>query len=214
VKERLERLGRRFARFTTDRVVARPRLWRVFRRPVRAQFERLAPSWDRRRGPESLVSLGAALDRLDFPPRRILDLGTGTGVAARVLAKRFPQAEVVGVDLAPAMVEEARRLVPGDLAGRIAFEVADATALQFDEGAFDLVVLLNMIPFFEELARVTAPGGAVVFAFSLGPETPIYVPAETLRARLEPLGFARIEELAAGEGTAVLAYRSTAVPSG
>ena len=71
------------------------------------------------------MPLGAALDRLSAPPRRVLDLGTGTGKAARVVAKRFPDAEVVGVDLAPEMVEEARRLLPGELAGRVRFEVAD-----------------------------------------------------------------------------------------
>jgi SAM-dependent methyltransferase len=208
VNERLERLGRWFARFTTDVVVARPWLWRVFRRPMRAQFERLAPVWDRRRGPESLIPLGGALDRLERSPRRILDAGTGTGVAARVLARRFPEAEVIGVDLSQAMVEEARRLVPEVLAGRMAFEAADASALPYADGAFDLVVLLNMIPFFEELARLTAPGGTVVFAFSSGPSTPIYVATEMLREHLEPLGFDRFDELAAGEGTAVIAHRA------
>ncbi len=209
MKERVEALGRRFARLATDSVVARPRLWRLFRRPVRAQFERLAPIWDDRRGPESLISLGAALDRLELTPRRILDVGTGTGAGARVLARRFPKAEVVGVDLAPAMIQEARRLVPDDLVGRLAFETADATALPFADEAFELVVLLNMIPFFEELRRVTAPGGAIAFAFSSGSATPIYVPAETIRTRLEALGFERFEELAAGGGTAVVAYRAT-----
>jgi ubiquinone/menaquinone biosynthesis C-methylase UbiE len=208
VNERLERLGRWFARLTTDAVVARPWLWRFFRRPVRAQFQRLAPVWDRRRGPESLIPLGAALDRLERSPRRILDLGTGTGVAARVLARRFPEAEVIGVDLSQAMVDEARRLVPEDLAGQMAFEAADASALPYADGAFDLVVLLNMIPFFEELARVTAPRGVVVFAFSSGPSTPIFVPTETLREGLRLLGFDRFDELATGEGTAVIASRA------
>lgn len=183
-------------------------LWRLLRRPLRSQFEHLAPVWDKRRGPETLIPLGAALDRLDKAPQRILDLGTGTGAAARVLARRFPDAEVVGVDLAPKMVEEARALLPADLAGRVRFEVGDASTLESEPGAFDLVVLLNMIPFFEELARVTAPGGTVIFAFSSGPETPIYVPTEKLRERLEPLGFEGFEEVAAGPGTAVLARRA------
>lgn len=204
----LEWLGRRFARFATTSVVARPALWRLLRRPLRSQFEHLAPVWDKRRGPETLIPLGAALDRLETAPQRILDLGTGTGAAARVVARRFPEAAVVGVDLAPKMVEEARALLPTDLAGRVRFEVGDASSLQFEPGAFDLVVLLNMIPFFEELARVTAPGGTVIFAFSSGPETPIYVPTEKLHERLEPLGFDVLEEVAAGPGTAVLARRS------
>jgi ubiquinone/menaquinone biosynthesis C-methylase UbiE len=168
----------------------------------------MASGWETRRGPEALVSLGAALDRLPESPRRVLDLGTGTGKAARVVAGRFPDSEVVGVDLSPAMVEEARNLLPEELARRVRFEVADGARLPFGDAAFDLVVLLNMIPFFDELARVTAPGGRIVFAASFGSETPIYVPPETLRGRLAPLGFGGFEEVAAGEGTAFLAARS------
>ena len=125
---------------------------------MRRQFGSLASTWEGRIGPEGLVPLGAALDRLGEPPRKALDLGTGTGKAARVVAKRFPDAEVVGVDLAPEMVEEAQRLLPPELAGRVSFQVADGASLPFPDGSFDLVVLQNMIPFFEELARVTAPG--------------------------------------------------------
>jgi ubiquinone/menaquinone biosynthesis C-methylase UbiE len=208
--QRLEQAGRRFARFTARTVVARPWLWRVLRPLTRLQFERLAPVWDRRRGPESLIPLEAALEKIE-PPRRVLDLGTGTGQGARALAKRFPEAEVVGVDLAPGMVEEARKLLEPELAGRVRYQAADASRLPFEDASFDLVVLLNMIPFFEELARVTAPGGSLVLAHSSGPETPIYTPSETLRARLEPLGFGQFEEIAAGEGTALLARRATQV---
>ena len=42
----LEHLGRRFARFTTNQVVRRPRLWPLFRRLMRSQFNRIAPRWD------------------------------------------------------------------------------------------------------------------------------------------------------------------------
>ena len=154
-----------------------------------------------------MIPLGVALDRLSRAPRRILDLGTGTGAAARVVARRFPEAAVVGVDLAPKMVEEARALLPADLEGRVRYEVGDAASLVLEPATFDLVVLLNMIPFFEELARVTAPGGTVIFAFSSGPDTPIYVPTERLHERLEPLGFEGFEEVVAGPGTAVMARR-------
>ena len=212
MNEWLETAGRRFARLTTRAVVASPGLWRLFRSPMRTQFTRLAPVWDRRRTSDDLLPLAAALDRVETPPRRVLDLGTGTGLAARFAARRFPEAEVVAVDLAPAMVEEARRLLPEELAPRVRFQVADAAALPFEDEAFDLVVLLNMIPFFDELGRVTASGGALVLAFSSGADTPIYVPPETLRARLAPLGFGAFEELAAGAGSAFLARRE-GVPS-
>jgi ubiquinone/menaquinone biosynthesis C-methylase UbiE len=147
------------------------------------------------------------LDRLPQPPRHVLDLGTGTGKAARVVARRFPDAQVVGVDLSPAMIAQAKRLLPEEFGERVRFEVADAASLAFEDGAFDLVVLLNMIPFFDELARVTAGGGRLVFVSSFGSETPIYVPPETLRARLAPLGFGGFEEVAAGQGSAFLAVR-------
>ncbi len=114
---------------------------------------------------------------------------------------------MVGVDLAPAMIEQARSLLPPELANRVRFEVADASALPFGEGEFDLVVLLNMIPFFAELARVTAPAGAVIVAHVSGPSTPIWTPPETLREHLALLGFERFEEIAAGAGTALLARR-------
>ena len=203
----LEGAGRRFARVATRAVVARPSLWRVFRRPMRRQFGALAPSWEGRVGEEGLKPLGAALDRLGEPPRRALDLGTGTGKAARVVATRFPSAEVVGVDLAPEMVAEASRILPAELAGRVTYAVADGSKLPFEEGAFELVVLQNTIPFFDELARVTASGGHAVFAFSFGHQTPIWVPPEILRARLGAVGFHAFEELSSGSGVAFLATR-------
>jgi SAM-dependent methyltransferase len=208
MNDRLVGLGKRYARLATRAVVAHPRLWRLFRGPLRRQFDWLAPWWDAARGPASVAILTAALDGLDAVPKRVLDLGTGTGVGARFLAERYPEASVVGVDLAPAMIEQARELLPPELAGRVRFEVADATALPFEDGAFDLIVLLNMIPFFDELARMAAPGGAVVIAFGAGPETPIYVPAETLEDRLEKAGFERIEHVVASGGEAAIAYRA------
>jgi SAM-dependent methyltransferase len=207
VSERLEDLGRRFARLATRAVVARPWLWRAFRGPLRMQFDRLAPIWDGRRGPEALAPLEAALERLERPPGRVLDLGTGTGKAARLVGRRFPEADVTGVDLSPAMVAEALRLLPSELAGHVRFEVADASALPYEDGAFDLVVLLNMIPFFAELARVTAPGGTLVVASFAGPATPIYTAWETLRRELGRAGFGSFEELTLGEGDAFLARR-------
>jgi ubiquinone/menaquinone biosynthesis C-methylase UbiE len=182
----------------------------MFRTPLRRQFDTLASGWDNRMGPEGLIPLGAALDTLPDPPRRVLDLGTGTGSAARVVAKRFPDADVVALDLSPEMIENAKELLPSELAGRVRFQVGDASVLALEDESFDLVVLMNMIPFFDELARVTAPGGRAVFAFSFGADTPIYVPSKTLRARLEPLGFEDFRELAAGHGNALLATKNQA----
>ncbi len=198
-------LGQRFARLVTTAVVRRPRLWRLFRAPLRGQFERLAPYWDERHGPNHLASYEAALGRIAPPPRRALDLGTGTGDGAVALARRFSDAEVVGLDLAEAMVNEARRKLPRELGGRVTFVRGDAASLPFPDASFDLVAHANAIPFFDELVRVLRPSGWVVFAFSRGAATPIYVPLERLRAELERRGFDGFEEIAAGTGNALLA---------
>lgn len=142
------------------------------------------------------------------PGARVLDVGTGTGAALALLAGRFPDAELVGVDIAPSMLAEARRVLPADVLARARLEVADAAALPFAEREFDLVTLQNAIPFPAELGRVVAPGGTVVVAFSRGPETPIWTPPETLKRLLAVAGFERFEEVTAGAGTALLARRS------
>jgi len=190
----------------TDAVVRRPLLWRLFRGRLRDRFDALAPTWETRIGPHHLWALDLALADVS-PPQRILDLGTGTGVVAIALAERYPGAEVVGIDLSAAMIDEARRKVPPGLAGHLGFEVGDASALEYPDGAFDLVTLSNMIPFFDELARIVAPGGTLVFSFSRGSETPIYVPAERLRTELARRGFAEFAEFSADPATALRAKR-------
>ena len=197
--------GQRFARIVTDIVVRRPMLWRIFRVVMRRQFDRLAPVWDAQRRADAFAPVEVALERLETPPRRVLDLGTGTGSVARLVAARFPDAEVTGVDIAERMLDQARRNTDSP---RVRYERADAERLPYGDGSFDLVTLGNMIPFFDELARVVATGGRVLFAFSAGPDTPIYVTPERLRAELGRRGFAEFAELSAGHGTAFLATKS------
>lgn len=203
-----EDLGRRFARVVTNQVVRRPWLWKLFRGPMRRMFDRIAPIWDRERTPGAFAPLEASLDQVRSATRA-LDLGTGTGTAALEVARRFPQAEVIGADLAPAMLAEARRKVPPELAPRVSFDLADAERLPYPDEWFDLVTLANMIPFFDELDRVLAPGGSVVFAWSGGADTPIYVPDEMLRRELGSRGYTEFTEIAAGNGTALVARKRT-----
>lgn len=199
-------LGRRFARLATDTVVRWPRLWPVFRPLIRLQFNRLAPVWEGMRLPDTSAPFLAALERVDGSIGRALDVGTGTGHGAQEVARRFPDAEVVGVDVAPAMLEEARRAAPG-----VKFVEGDASALPFGEAEFDLVTHANMIPFLDETARVLRPGGWALYAYSSGPETPIYVSPERLRRELERRGFTDFAEITAGRGNAVLARRGEGV---
>jgi ubiquinone/menaquinone biosynthesis C-methylase UbiE len=200
-------LGRKFARLSTNSVLRSPRLWRFFRPLVRKQFDAIAGSWDTMRDPAHLAPYEAALAAVEPAPARALDLGTGTGQGAFAIARRFPAAEIVGVDLADGMLAEARRKTPAELAERVHFENGDASALPFADGSFDLVAHANMIPFFDEVARVLAPGGQAVFAFSYGPGTPIYVSTDRLKEELQRRGFTEFAEFAAGNGTSLLARK-------
>jgi ubiquinone/menaquinone biosynthesis C-methylase UbiE len=158
------------------------------------------------RRPDSLAPYEQALERVDGPVRRALDVGTGTGAGALEIAKRFQDAEVVGVDVSQAMLEEARRLAPD-----VQFVQGDASALPFRDAEFDVVAHANMIPFLDETARILRPGGWTVYAFSAGAETPIYVAPERLRRELERRGFTDFAEITAGRGNAVLARRGERV---
>jgi ubiquinone/menaquinone biosynthesis C-methylase UbiE len=198
----------RFARLTTDAVAPRPWLWPLFRAPLRWMFDAIAPRWDANRSAARTAAFEAGLDVVVASPRRAIDIGTGTGDVAIVIARRWPQVEVLGVDFSERMVAEARAKTPAELRERLRFDAADARRLPVADDSFDLVGLNNMIPFFDELARVVAPGGHLIFSFSAGPETPIWVPPERLRQELGERGFAEFADFQAGGGTAFLARRA------
>jgi SAM-dependent methyltransferase len=182
----------RFAGRAITTLVARaPWTWRLLRGRQQRFFDALAPTWGA--ASDESPPLSAALDALDLQPRRVLDVGTGRGRGARELARRYPEAEVLGIDISGEMIRNAE--VPGELAGRLRFAEADLTAL--DDSGFDLVVQVNVPVFFADLARVTAPGGHVVLAATFGARTPYFTPHSVLRR-----GFRRVGMKPAGEGEA------------
>ncbi|HEX2468192.1 MAG TPA: methyltransferase domain-containing protein [Solirubrobacterales bacterium] len=178
-----------------------PWLWPVLKRPVRAFFERAAPGWDQRTGAggvEHLAALATAVIHVAPEPERVLDLGTGTGEAALFCAREFPHARVRGVDISEEMVRSAQAKIGLDPDGRVAFRVDDAAKLSYDDDSFDLVVGVNMPPFFGEIARVLRPGGHAIVVASWGEATPFYTPDAVLdrgfrRHGIEPRAAGRAE---------------------
>jgi len=105
------------------------------------------------------------------PGQRVLDIGCGTGTQAIAALQRVrPGGTVVGVDISARMLDAARRKA----ARRgldIAFHRADAAALPFGDGAFDVVTIttvLHMVPesrrkeCLREARRVLVPGGRLL----------------------------------------------------
>ncbi len=152
-------------------VTRAPVLWPLLRGPTRSFFERAAPGWDQRERHTAgyLAPLAAGLLHVSPAPERALDIGTGTGTAALLVAREFPQARVRGIDISEGMIERAKRRVGLDPEGRIAFRVGDAAALPWPDDFFDLVTMLNMPPFFSEIARVAAAGRVRGHRRELGP---------------------------------------------
>jgi SAM-dependent methyltransferase len=108
----------------------------------------------------------------DQPPRRILDLGCGTGTGSLALLRRFPGAEVTAVDASAPMLDhlrnQAREL---DLTSRVHAVQADLDAGWPDTGPVDLVWASNSMHHMADpdrvLARVLAalePGGLLAVA--------------------------------------------------
>ena len=192
-------------RTMTEAVARVPGAWRLLRRPMERYFERLAPGWDERvqaHGSVHLAPLVAAVDELALAPRRILDVGTGTGAAALWLAGRFEGAEVLGVDIAPEMIERAR----ANADGRARFEVADTHAA-VAQGPFDLIVHLNCPVLFADVAAALAPGGTVLVVATSGPRTPFYTAHSALRRGFRRVGLTEVSEGQAGAGTWLAASR-------
>ncbi len=171
---------------------------------ARRRYLSLAPRYDAYIAQNAAsygLALTAAMDRLSLTPRRILDVSTGTGHAADAVARRYPSAAVAACDLSLAMAHQAqRRLQPGTVL------CADGGCLPFADGAFDLVVLQNAPPSLRELARLVAPDGALVLAFSTGGSFPRWIRSQ-LDRRLRGLGFGTRIWDNVGEGLFVIAHR-------
>ena len=97
-----------------------------------------------------------------WSPKRILDLGSGTGYGSELLRKRFPDAEIIALDIAPQMLEYARTHRPiSD-----GYVAADAEQLPLADGCIDLVFssfalqwCYRLPQLFAEIRRVLTPAG-------------------------------------------------------
>lgn len=106
-------------------------------------------------------------------PKQILDIGCGTGYFTGLLRNRFKRARMVALDLAESMIGAAKKKHARRLPWQVktGFATADALALPFPDGGFDLVCsnltmqwVADPRQMLAEMRRVLAPGGLILFS--------------------------------------------------
>ena len=113
------------------------------------------------------------LDAMEIDAARtVLDLGCGTGVASRAIARRSRfSGQVLGIDLSPALAQTAARLaVEEGINDRVEFRAGDSRKLDLGDGAFDAVVAHTLLSHVDEplsvikeAARLVRSGGMMGF---------------------------------------------------
>lgn len=135
---------------------------------LREEFTHQATSFGRSPAMTSAQTLGALVELVPGDPRaRWIDVACGPGVVSRAIAGKVGL--VTGVDLTPAMIDEATKRARDEGVRNVDFAIGDATDLDVADAAFDGAITrlsLHHIPaagrLVAEMARVVRPGGAVV----------------------------------------------------
>ncbi len=105
------------------------------------------------------------------PGEQVLDMATGTGFVAIPVARLVgEQGAVIGVDISAGMLQQASRAVSAAKPGNISLMQADAEALDFPAGSFDLIFCCNALPYMTDIPSalrhwrsLLRPGGRLAF---------------------------------------------------
>jgi ubiquinone/menaquinone biosynthesis C-methylase UbiE len=145
-----------------------PDVWTTVQDLDEATQERLADVLEKRGADAQQHAMRCAfLQEVPFPKdARVLDVGCGTGVLTRLLARWPKVGSVVGVDPATALLEKASAAA-ADLPN-VSFREGDGRSLPFDDATFDIVTadsMLSHVPnperAIEEAFRVLRTGGCL-----------------------------------------------------
>src|SRR5438270_6391463 len=124
-----------------------------------ASYDEFMGRWSRLLAPRFIEFVGLTA------PKRVLDVGCGTGILTRALLNAAPELEAIGVDPTPSYLEYAKQSV---VSPRAHFEGGSADGLPFADQSCDATLSLLVLQEFPdaqkailEMARVTRQGGTV-----------------------------------------------------
>ena len=148
---------------------------------IRSSFDRAASSYDHHAVLQREIE-SRLLERIEFrrhEPATILDLGCGTGSASRTLAGQFPQANVIALDWAPAMLRKSGETEANgqQSAGSVSRLCADMHSLPLATRSADLIFSnlalqwsYDLAAVFREFRRIMKADAMLVFT-CFGPDT-------------------------------------------
>lgn len=157
---------------------------KVPEKDVQTTFDHIAGNYDKL---NSIMSLGThqkwrqqATRKLKVNPDKVLDLCCGTADWTITLAKRYPHAEIIGMDFSQEMLKIAQQKVSDAKVQNIILESGDAMNLRYPDNSFDAVTIgfgLRNVPdanqVLAEIYRVLKPGGQMICLEAFKVETPI-----------------------------------------
>jgi ubiquinone/menaquinone biosynthesis C-methylase UbiE len=136
--------------------------------PVLQEYDRLAPEYDRRWKHYIDSTMELVLSGLSLSgDERVLDVPCGTGELERHLLTRWPDLRIVGADLSPQMLSQAR--AKENVGSRVEWVEADVCQLPLPNHSFDYAICANSFHYFrspldslQEMRRVLQPDGTLV----------------------------------------------------
>lgn len=152
-------------------------LFQLDKAGIRAAFDRASATYEAAAVLQSRVAdeLLSRLEPFNFRPEVIVDLGAGTGRAAAELKRRYRRSQVIALDLAPGMLQQAVR--HQSLLRRFGRVCADAARLPLESSTVDIAFSSLMLQWcdpldevFAEVRRVLKPQGFFAFT-TFGPDT-------------------------------------------
>ena len=148
---------------------------------VRSSFEKAAPGYDEAAVLQREIGqrLLERLEYIKFQPQRILDVGAGTGDCSYQLSDYYKKSEVLILDFATSMLQQARqkRSWRQRFSSRFKFVTGDANQLPLADNSVDMLFsnlalqwCSDLEKVFAEFRRVLKPDGMLLFS-TFGPDT-------------------------------------------